>query len=523
MRKLALVVTLLALLSAFALPFSPVRAQDGEQDIVDTAIADGRFTTLVAAVQAAGLVETLKGEGPFTVFAPTDDAFAAVLESLGMSADELLADTDLLTQILLYHVVPGEVLAADVVNLSSATTVEGSDIAISVMDGNVMLNDSAAVIIPDVQASNGVIHVIDSVLLPPSLSMGAGDVAHLRVAHLSPDTPAVEIYVNGDLSDIQALSFGQITGWIQLPAGTYQIAVAPAGTSIDDAAIGPAELTFNADTWTTIAATGSLEAGTLAPQIFTEDYSPLTEGNARVTIFHGIEDAPGVDILAGDGSVLVSNLEFNNAASLEVPAGTYDLKVVPSGATEPVVIDLTGTQLMAETYYFVAAQNTLAEPQVLLEAIDAMRVDELRGLAEMGTIVDVAAGAGSFTTLLAAVEAAGLTETLMGEGPYTVFAPTDEAFAAALTSLGLTADQLLADTDTLTGILLYHVVPGVVTSDQVAGLTSATTVNGANISIQASDAGVSLNNGQANVIQVDIMASNGVIHVIDGVLLPPTE
>ncbi|MBZ0297929.1 MAG: fasciclin domain-containing protein [Anaerolineae bacterium] len=133
--------------------------------IVDIAVNDGRFTTLVAAVQAAGLAETLAGEGPFTVFAPTDDAFAALPAG---TVEGLLADIPALTDVLTYHVVSGKVMAADVVGLDSATTVQGSDIAISVRDGEVYLNDTVKVIITDIEASNGVIHVIDGVLLPPS-------------------------------------------------------------------------------------------------------------------------------------------------------------------------------------------------------------------------------------------------------------------------------------------------------------------------------------------------------------------
>jgi uncharacterized surface protein with fasciclin (FAS1) repeats len=135
-------------------------------DIVDTAVADGRFTTLVAAVQAAELVDTLKGEGPFTVFAPTDEAFAALpagtLDSLLLPENQ-----QQLTDILLYHVVPGRVMASDVTGLSSASTVLGQDVTVTVQDGNVFLNDNVQIIITDIETSNGVIHVLDAVLLPP--------------------------------------------------------------------------------------------------------------------------------------------------------------------------------------------------------------------------------------------------------------------------------------------------------------------------------------------------------------------
>jgi uncharacterized surface protein with fasciclin (FAS1) repeats len=137
-------------------------AQD--TDIVDTAVADGRFTTLATALTEAGLIETLKGEGPFTVFAPTDDAFAALPDG---TLEGLLADKEALTDVLLYHVVSGKVMAADVVTLESADTVLGKPVSIKVDGGNVFVNDSQ-VIITDIETSNGVIHVIDAVLIPPA-------------------------------------------------------------------------------------------------------------------------------------------------------------------------------------------------------------------------------------------------------------------------------------------------------------------------------------------------------------------
>jgi uncharacterized surface protein with fasciclin (FAS1) repeats len=132
-------------------------------DIVDTALAAGNFTTLAAALTAADLVDTLKGEGPFTVFAPTDEAFAALPEG---TVEALLADIPALTDILLYHVVSGAVDAETVAGLDSATTVQGSDITIEIVDGAVVLNGVTMVIATDIEASNGIIHVIDSVLLP---------------------------------------------------------------------------------------------------------------------------------------------------------------------------------------------------------------------------------------------------------------------------------------------------------------------------------------------------------------------
>lgn len=141
-------------------------ANTAKTDIVDTAVAAGQFTTLAAALDAAGLVDTLKGDGPFTVFAPTDAAFSALPAG---TVENLLKpeNRDQLVAILTYHVVPGKVQASDVVKLDRATTVNGSDVTISIAGSDVRI-DNARVIKTDIHASNGVIHVIDAVILPAS-------------------------------------------------------------------------------------------------------------------------------------------------------------------------------------------------------------------------------------------------------------------------------------------------------------------------------------------------------------------
>ncbi len=161
--KAARIIALALIVFGTLFPFANIARAEG--DIVDIAVADGRFETLVAAVQAAGLVDALKAEGPLTVFAPTDDAFAKLPAG---TVEGLLNDIPALTDILLYHVVSGKVMAADVVTLDAAPTLLGKDVTITVRDGNVYLNDNVQVIITDIEATNGVIHVIDTVLLPPA-------------------------------------------------------------------------------------------------------------------------------------------------------------------------------------------------------------------------------------------------------------------------------------------------------------------------------------------------------------------
>ncbi|MCH2203048.1 MAG: fasciclin domain-containing protein [Fuerstiella sp.] len=144
--------------------YIPTAHSAARADIVDAAVEAGSFKTLVAAVKAAGLVETLKGPGPFTVFAPTDEAFAKLPE--GTVANLLKPENkDQLAEILTYHVVPGKVLASDVVKICSAKTVNGKSARVTVSDAGVMI-DRANVVATDIETSNGVIHVIDSVMLP---------------------------------------------------------------------------------------------------------------------------------------------------------------------------------------------------------------------------------------------------------------------------------------------------------------------------------------------------------------------
>jgi hypothetical protein len=291
-----------ALLASAPAPYvATVPVADGT--IVETAVAAGNFKTLVAAVQAAELVDTLNGKGPFTVFAPTDEAFA----KLPKGTLEMLLKPEnkaKLAAILTYHVVPGSVKAADVVKLKNAATVQGQRVDIKVNAGKVMV-DGANVVATDVACSNGVIHVIDTVILP---------------------------------------------------------------------------------------------------------------------------------------------------------------------------------------------------------------VD--------GTIVDVAAKNGSFNTLVAAVKAAGLVETLSGKGPFTVLAPTDAAFAKLPAG---TLEMLLKPENKkqLVDILTYHVVPGVAAySDQVVKMSQLPTVLGTPITVTVTDGKVRLND--SNVVATDVEASNGVIHVVDTVILPST-
>lgn len=547
MRNWRLLLPIFLLLSVLALPAY------AQGTIVDVAAGNPDFSTLVAAVQAAdpAILEALSGPGPLTVFAPTNQAFADLLSALDLTADELLANTDLLTDVLSYHVVQGRVLAADVIALDGQTVptlLADSSIAVSVVDGGVVLNETINVTQTDIPASNGIVHIIDGVLVPPSVAetLGLTEVeeptgnVNIQVAHFSPDTPAVDIYVNGEAA-ITALEFNSITDWITLPAGSYEIAVAPAGTSIDQAAIGPAEFDLPAGQFITVAAIGSLQGGTLAASIIPQDYTAPAEGQARVTVFHAIEDAPAIDVLVDGSTELITQLGFpgtlgsnDGIFTVDVPAGTYNLSVVPTGETTPVVLDLPGTTFEAGSISLVGATGTLAQPSVALYVATSAEAAALRDAVAdpseaSGTIADIVvastqADEAEFTVLLAAVQAAdpAVLQALSGDAPLTVFAPTDAAFEALFTQLGLSAEDVLAQPDLLTQILLYHVVEGAVPAATVItldGQSVPTLLEGESVAVSIVNGGVVLND-TINVIQTDILASNGVVHVIDGVLLP---
>ncbi len=457
-------------------------AADEVGTIVDVAASTDGFSTLVAAVQAAGLVDTLNSDGPFTVFAPTDDAFAAALDALGITADDLLADTETLTAILTYHVVAGEVPSSTVVTLDGemVETVNGASVEVSVNGDTVMVND-ATVTAVDVAASNGVIHVIDSVLLPPADEM----TEEAMTEEMTEDEMAEEEMAEvGTILDVAASTDG---------FATVVAAVQAAG--LTDTLNGEGPFTVFAPTDEAIAA--ALESlGLTAGDLLTD-----TELLTSILTYHVVAgEVPASTVVTLDGQMV----ETLNGASVTIGVNGDAVTVNDANVT---AVD-------------IEASNGI------LHVIDSLLVppaDEMAEEEAAGTIVDVAASTEGFATLVAAVQAAGLVDTLNGEGPFTVFAPTDDAFAAALEALGITAEDLLADTETLTSILTYHVVAGEVPSSTVVTLDgqAVETVNGASVTIGVDGDAVTVN--EANVVAVDVEASNGVIHVIDSVLLPPAE
>jgi transforming growth factor-beta-induced protein len=517
-------ITSLAALFVAAIIVIPVGAQ--ERNLAEAAQAATGFNTLLAAAEAAGLAEELATGGPYTVFAPTDGAFAAALANLGLTAEDLLADTDTLTAILSFHIVRGEFTASDLITLiensggtAQLRTLNGAtltaelvtlDVTPAAEEGAVetpepvfqdfiylnRANQDISVFLPNVSASNGVLHGISGVLLPPADSAEAapGTIVEVAAGNESFTTLVAAVEAAGL---IPTLSEGTFTVF----APTNEAFAA----ALDSLGLTVNELVADTDTLTTILTYHVIEGDFSA-----EDITMLIDEVAEGLEFEGFTMVSGETLPAEivDGSVVLGG----GAATVVTPdveASNGTIHVIDGVLLPPSITGEGGEE---------AAAAEPAEEEAAAEPAEAA--------AEPGTIVEVAASTEGFSTLVAAVEAAGLVDTL-NEGTFTVFAPTDDAFAAALEALGVSAEDLLADTETLTSILTFHVVPGTFSSGGLIALSSngvadLTTVNGADLPF-AIDGDALVLNDSATVITADVEASNGVIHVIDTVLLPPSE
>ena len=438
-------------------PIDTTPEPTAETTIVDVAVADGNFTTLVAALQATGLDATLADtSASFTVFAPTDEAFAL----LGQEAiDALLNDIDALSDILMYHVISGEVDAAAAI-ASAGTLVEmvnGDQIGLS-LDGENLLVNVATVTLTDIQADNGIIHVIDAVLMPPA-------------DRVEPTMNIVDTAI---------------------AAGTFDTLVSALQTAGLDGALADESRSFTVFA-PTDEAFAMIGAETIAALLANPDVL------ANILLQHVVE--------AEVSSTSAFALNGQSASTL-------------AEAAIPVSINSAINSLL-----FGGATVTVKDIYAtngVIHVIDMVIIADVELPAPAISIVDVALENGNFTTLVAALQATGLDVVLDDpESNFTVFAPTDAAFAL----LGQeTIDRLLADIPTLTDILLYHVLPDAVVL-QDAAVTVAqsadkmvTMANTQDTSLSLSDGTLYVNKSAVSV--TDIAADNGVIHVVDQVILP---
>ena len=426
--------------------------------IVDVAVANGSFTTLVAALEATGLDVTLSDmDSSFTVFAPTDDAFALLGDE---TIAALLDDTDTLTDILTYHVIGAEIDSSAAISSAGSTVemVNGDSTGLS-LDGDNLLVNTVTVTTVDVEADNGVIHVIDAVLIPPA----------------DKGTPTMNIVDT-------AVSSGDF--------GTLVTALQAAGL---DATLADETQTFTV-------------------------FAPTDAAFAMIA-------SDTLDLLLADTEAL-SDVLLQHVVSGEVSSVTaYTLNglsaTTASGAEIPVAIN---SELDTLTFGGATVTTTdIYTTNGVIHVIDMVVVADVELPSPPASIVDVAVANGSFTTLVAALQATGLDTVLDDpDATFTVFAPTDAAFGL----LGQGAvSALLDDPDTLKNILLYHVIQGSAVL-QDGALTVAQSdankvemANGAETALSLANNTLFVNKSAVSL--ADVMADNGVIHVVDQVISVP--
>lgn len=417
--------------------------------VVDVIVNSEDHTLLEAAVGAAGLIDALSGEGPFTVFAPTDDAIVALTEALEITADDLLALPNL-GDILQYHVVGASAYAADLSDGQMIETLLGEDVTVSITADGVFINN-AQVTVADVAADNGVVHVIDAVLLPPPVSNAVTDI----IMNSDDHTLLVDA-INA------AVGAGNLDEGFLFGEGPYTV-FAPTNDAI-------------------IALTEALE-------ITAEDLLALPN-LGEILQYHVVE----AEAYAADLS---------------------DGQMIETLIGEDVTVSIT-----ADGVFINDAQVTVADIAAdngVVHVIDAVL---LPPVPPTNTVVDVIANSEDHTLLEAAVGAAGLVDALSAEGPFTVFAPTDDAFTALTEALDVTVDELLAY-PLLPAVLQYHVVGAEAYSADLTDGQEIETLLGEDVTVSITADGVFIN--EAQVIVADIAADNGVVHVIDAVLLPELE
>ena len=415
--------------------------------VVDIIVNSEDHTLLEAAVGAAGLVDALNGDGPFTVFAPTDAAIVALTEVLEITAEELLALPNL-GDILQYHVVAASAFSTDLTDGQMIGTLQGSDVTVTINMDGVFINE-AMVTVADIAADNGVVHVIDAVLLPPA----------------PVSNTVVDVIVNSEDHTV------------------LEAAVLAADLAGALSAEGP----FTVFAPTDAAFTALMEA----LEVSAEELLAF-EGLTDVLLYHVV----GAQALAADLS---------------------DGQEITTLLDQDVTITINGMGVFVNQA-MVTVADIVADNGVV-HVIDAVLLPELdENLPE--TVVDIIVASEVHTLLEAAVVAAGLVDALSGEGPFTVFAPTDDAIVALTEALSITAEELLA-LPNLGEILQYHVVAADAFAEDLSDGQLLTTLLGQDVTVSISDAGVMIND--AMVIVADLEAENGVVHVIDAVLLPPTS
>ncbi|MEX0722868.1 MAG: fasciclin domain-containing protein [Gracilimonas sp.] len=538
-----------------------------ELNIVETAQENDDFSILVQAIVDAGLTAALEADGPFTVFAPTNDAF----NDLPEGTLESLTD-DQLAEILQFHVVEGAVASGDLEASQDVASLLGEDLLVEA-EGGVLVNGYSNVVTADVEASNGIIHAIDAVLLPEGIRdaniidqanelgtftslVGAVDQVGLTstlkykgdftvfaptddafanlpdglLASLSADqiTEILTYHVlsgevfSGDLSPEQAvesLSGGEV--FVTVDNGEVSVNgssnVVTADVDVSNGVIHAIDQVILPDAYGTVvdAASKRYDFETLVSAVLDAGLAEaLSNSEGTFTVF-----APTDDAFADLPDGLLASLTTDQLAEilqyhvLPIEVGSEDLEAAQTAASlteESVYVTVDNGEVTVNGSAMVAAADIFTNNGVV-HAIDAVILPN-----EFQNVVEIASKNYDLSTLVSLVVDAELVATLEGDGPFTVFAPTNAAFAEISSTLeGLSAAQVEE-------VLLYHVAATEALAEDLSDGQTISTEQGEDITVSIDgESNVTLN-GSVNVITVDLQGTNGVIHIIDGVLLPPS-
>ena len=510
-----------------------------QNTVVDIVVNSNDHTLLELAVLEADLAGTLSGPGPFTLFAPTDAAITALATTLGTDATGILALPNL-ADILTYHVVADSVVSGDLMEGATATTIFGADVTFSLM-GGAMVND-ANIGPADIIADNGVVHVIDAVLL----TFGCTDenACNYDALALVDDGSCGDavgaMCDDGDENTVNDMVTAGC-GCAGVPATVVDIVVNSPDHDLLEAAVLAADLAgtlADAEAVTLFAPTdGAITALVTALEITADDLLALPN-LAGILTYHAVgavamstdlSDGQQITTLQGSdvsvtitGDTVMINQAMVTVADLVAGNGVVhviDAVLLTEGCTnadacnyDPLALTDDGSCLLPGD--MCDDENWLTENDTLNADCECVGED-----IQFATVVDIVVASPIHELLEAAVLAADLAGALSEGDSLTVFAPTDDAIGALVTALEITAEDLLA-LPNLAEILQYHVVGAVALSTDLSDGQEIPTLQGANVNITINTDTVMVND--AMVIVADLMADNGVVHVIDAVLLPPT-
>jgi len=438
-------------------------------------------TSLKTAIDACSLATTLSGSGPFTLFAPTDAAFNA-LPSGTLAA--LLNDLPLLTNILLHHVVGDSVTSGMLTNGQIVTTLLGTDVTVTINSSGVFI-DNAQVTVADITADNGVVHVIDAVLLP---NPGCTDPNALNYDSTAILDDGSCQYATNTVHDIVVTSTDH---------SLLEIAIDTCGLSTTLAGPGPFTLFAPTD-----AAFNALGSGTILSLL--NNVPLLTD----ILLHHVVGDSV-MSTMLSNGQIVTTLLGTDVTVTINTSGVFIDNAQV-------TVADIVADNGVVHVIDAVLIPNPgCTDPNAINYDPNAIFDDGSCQYAT-NTVYDVVVTSPDHGVLEVGIDTCGLDGYLSGPGPFTVFAPTDAAFNA----LGpVTLLALLADLPQLTNILKHHVVADSVMSGMLSNGQLITTLFGADVTVTIGPSGVFIDNALVTV--ADIVADNGVVHVIDAVLLPP--